>query len=49
MESTSIDEYCALEKISEFAKRNYQTYVSHYKERNLKPMSFEEFIKNYSV
>ena len=32
-----------------FAKKNYQTYTNHYKSRNLKPMSFEEFLKNYKL
>lgn len=34
--------------ISNFAKRNYEIYVKHYKSRNLKPMPLDEFLKNYS-
>ncbi|MCF6168821.1 hypothetical protein [Lutibacter sp.] len=34
--------------ITRFARRNYYTYVKHYKARNLKPMPIEEFLKNYS-
>jgi len=29
------------------ARRNYNTYVKHYELRNLKPMTLEEFLKNY--
>jgi hypothetical protein len=48
MKSTSIYEYYTSDAIIQFAKRNYQTYLAHYKARNLKPMPFEEFVKNYS-
>lgn len=48
MKSESIYESCTLEAISEFAKRNYKTYVEHYQARDLVPMPFEEFVKNYS-
>lgn len=34
--------------IKEFALKNYETYVSHYKSRNLKPMPFQDFLKNYT-
>ena len=30
-----------------FAKKNYETYKNHFLSRNLKPISFEEFLKNY--
>jgi len=33
--------------VSKFARRNYETYVKHYQDRNLTPMTFEEFLKNY--
>ena len=33
--------------ISSTARRNYNTYLKHYELRNLKPMSLEEFLKNY--
>lgn len=33
--------------VSQFARRNYETYVKHYQDRNLTPMTFEEFLKNY--
>jgi len=34
--------------IKEFALKNYKTYVAHYESRKLKPISFQEFLKNYS-
>ncbi|MFD1292269.1 hypothetical protein ACFQ5N_00350 [Lutibacter holmesii] len=48
MKSRSIYEYCSSDAIIKFAKRNYQTYLAHYEARNLKPMPFDEFVKNYS-
>ena len=32
-----------------FAKKNYETYKKHFISRNLKPISFEEFSKNYKL
>ncbi len=32
-----------------FAKKNYETYKNHYLSRNLEPISFEEFLKNYNL
>ena len=32
-----------------FAKKNYETYRNHFKSRNLKPKSLEEFLKNYKL
>ncbi|MDD3722875.1 MAG: hypothetical protein PHW92_10405 [Lutibacter sp.] len=34
--------------IKEFALKNYKTYVAHYEARKLKPVPFQEFLKNYS-
>lgn len=48
MRSTLLNEYCSSEAIIQFAKRNYKTYLAHYEARNLKPMPFDEFVKNYS-
>lgn len=48
MKSSTIYEYCNSDAIIKFAKRNYQTYLAHYEARNLKPMPFEEFVKNYN-
>ncbi|WP_372793548.1 hypothetical protein [Lutibacter sp.] len=47
MKTISITESNTLEKITNFARRNYNTYVKHYESRNLKPMSLDEFLKNY--
>jgi hypothetical protein len=49
MKTKSISDYCSLDAISQFAKRNYKTYLAHYEARNLKPMPFEEFVKNYTT
>jgi len=48
MKTTSITESSTLETITNFARRNYNTYVKHYESRNLKPMPIDEFLKNYS-
>lgn len=34
--------------IKEFALKNYKTYVAHYESRDLQPVSFQEFLKNYN-
>ncbi|UMB59137.1 hypothetical protein MHL31_08580 [Lutibacter sp. A80] len=35
--------------IKEFALKNYKTYVTHFKSRNLQPpMPFQDFLKNYT-
>lgn len=36
------------EAMNHTALKDYKTYLEHYSFRNLKPMSFEEFLKNYS-
>lgn len=33
--------------INQGAVKNYKTYLNHYSRKNLQPMSFEEFLKNY--
>ena len=35
--------------VTRVARRNYNTYVKHYESRNLKPMSLEDFLKNYAA
>ena len=35
------------EAVIRVARRNYNTYVKHNKARNLKPMTLDEFLKNY--
>ncbi len=35
-------------EISTNAHRHYETYVAHYKSRNLMPMSLNDFMTNYN-
>jgi hypothetical protein len=48
MESTKKDDKKSSSFIKEFALKNYKTYVAHYESRNLKPIPFHDFLKNYS-
>jgi len=48
MEKSFTSKNCHPDAIIQFAKRNYKTYLAHYKARNLQPMPFNEFVKNYS-
>ncbi len=48
MKTVSIMESSTTETITNFARKNYNTYVKHYESRNLKPMPIEEFMKNYN-
>ncbi|WP_456378372.1 hypothetical protein [Lutibacter sp.] len=48
MKSILTKERGTLEAITNFARKNYNTYVKHYESRNLTPMPLEEFLKNYS-
>ena len=36
------------ESINQTALNDYKTYLKHYSFKNLDPMSFEEFLRNYS-
>ena len=36
------------EKINQTALKDYKTYLKHYSLKELKPMPFEDFLKNYS-
>lgn len=47
MNAISYEEFNTHNHVEKFALKNYKTYVSHYKERKLTPMSFQEFLKNY--
>ena len=38
-----------LNSIYRNAKKNYNTYLQHYLNKNLKPMTFDEFFKNYNI
>lgn len=49
MKPTSFMELITPEVIQSFARKNYNTYVSHCEARKLKPMVFQEFLKNYAI
>ena len=49
MTKTTFNDIKETNEISAFAKKNYNTYVAHYKLKNLTPMKFEEFLKNYTT
>lgn len=49
MEKTTIHSTPGANEIKAFALKNYKTYLAHYKLRNLAPMTFEEFFKNYAA
>ncbi|UMB60218.1 hypothetical protein MHL31_14165 [Lutibacter sp. A80] len=36
------------EKINQTALKDYKTYLNYYASKKLKPMTFEDFSKNYS-
>jgi hypothetical protein len=48
MSTISLQHSFISKRINQIALKDYKTYVKHYSLRNLKPMSFEEFLKNYS-
>ncbi|NOR27478.1 MAG: hypothetical protein GQ540_03000 [Lutibacter sp.] len=48
MKTINLTERSTLTSITNFARRNYNTYVKHYESRNLKPMPLEDFLKNYN-
>lgn len=48
MQNTKNDDKKSSTFIKEFALKNYKTYVAHYESRNLKPIPFHDFLKNYS-
>lgn len=47
MKNKSSQESCTSTAVSKNAIRNYETYVEHYKSRNLVPMPLTDFINNY--
>ena len=49
MKPRSLMEFITPEAIQSFARKNYKTYVAHCESRELKPMVFHEFLKNYAV
>lgn len=49
MQPKSFMELITPEVIQSFARKNYNTYVAHCEARKLKPMVFQEFLKNYAI
>jgi hypothetical protein len=47
MKTISISENKVTDSVLNFARKNYNTYVRHYRERNMQPMPLKEFLKNY--
>ncbi|REE83116.1 hypothetical protein BX611_0396 [Lutibacter oceani] len=48
MNATSPQISFTSEGVNQTALKDYKTYLKHYSFRNLKPMSFEDFLRNYS-
>jgi hypothetical protein len=48
MKTLNKDEKKSSTFIKEFALKNYKIYVAHYESRNLQPMPFHDFLKNYN-
>ena len=49
MYETTLNDRQKANEIRAFAKKNYNTYCAYYKLKNLTPMTFEEFFKNYAM
>ncbi len=49
MEKTTLTPIPEANEIKAFALKNYKTYLAHYALKNLAPMTFEEFFKNYAA
>jgi uncharacterized short protein YbdD (DUF466 family) len=47
MENTLVQEFDTSARVVKIAMKNYETYVRHYRSKNLIPMTFEEFLGNY--
>lgn len=48
MSTISLQHSFTSESINQIALKDYKTYLKHYSFKNLKPMPFEEFLKNYN-
>lgn len=48
MKTVNRDEKETSTFIKKFALKNYKIYVKHYESRNLQPMPFDDFFKNYA-
>ncbi len=47
MKNESLMEAYTSTKVVKNAVKNYETYVAHYKSKNLIPMSLSDFLNNY--
>ncbi len=47
MKNESLMEDYTSTKVVKNAVKNYETYVAHYKSKNLIPMSLNDFLNNY--
>ena len=47
MKTISITDFNTSDPIYNFAVKNYEVYVAHYRARKLEPMPLKEFLKNY--
>ena len=47
MKNEPLQESCTSSANSKSAIKNYETYVEHYKSRNLIPMPLNDFLNNY--
>ncbi|MCF6181426.1 hypothetical protein [Lutibacter sp.] len=48
MRTISLSENSVTDSVFNFAQKNYNTYVQHYRSRNMTPMPLKEFLKNYT-
>ena len=48
MKTESLMKTSIATEISKNALKHYETYVAHYKSRNLMPMPLNDFLKNYN-
>lgn len=48
MHGTDVHNEQELKKIKAYARKNYNTYLAFYRLKNLTPMTFNEFYKNYT-
>ncbi len=48
MIKNDLNEKLSAEEVKKTALKHYKKYIEYYKSKNLNPMSFKEFYKNYS-
>ena len=48
MSTISLQHSFNSKRFNQTALNDYKTYLKHYSLKNLEPMTFEEFLKNYS-